>query len=42
MGKTCASLFVDLFPYSYEADVVQNFVKFGEQIVAKSFNSINR
>ena len=38
MGTTYAPLFVDLFPYSHEADFIQGILKKNEKKLALSFN----
>ena len=38
MGTNCAPLFVDLFLYSYEADVIQGLLKKNKKKLARSFN----
>ena len=38
MGTNCAPLLADLFPYSYEADFIQGFLKKNEKKPSRSFN----
>jgi hypothetical protein len=38
MGTKCAPLLVDLFFYSYEADLIQGFLKKNEIKLARFFN----
>ena len=38
MGTKCAPLLVDLFFYSYEADLIQGLLKKNENKLAQSFN----
>jgi hypothetical protein len=38
MGTKCAPLLVDLFFYSYEADLIQGLLKKSENKLAQSFN----
>ena len=38
MSKNCANLLVDLFLYSYEANVIQGLRKKNEKKLARSFN----
>ena len=37
MGRICAPLLADLFPYSYEADFIQGLLKKDEMKLARSF-----
>ena len=38
MGANCAPLLLDLFLYSYEADLIQGLLKKNEKKLARSFN----
>ena len=38
MGRNCAPLLADLFLYSYEADLIQGFLKKNEKKPSRSFN----
>ena len=42
MGTNCAPLLVDLFFYSYEADLIQGLLKKNENKLARSFNFMFR